>query len=796
MNSIRNKIDAVADEILENVDILCIGESKLDSSFPAGQFSVRGFKNPIRFDVTNKSGGLLLYVRTELNFQKLCCPAVNDDIQCIMGELNLRKQMWLIISIYRNPKQDISYFLENLTKILDFYSQKYENIIVMGDFNAETSQSDMTNFMLNFNLYNLIKTPTCYKSSEGKCIDLMLTTKKKSFQYSNTFETGISDHHHLIYTMFKTTFEKSPPQIVEYRTFKNFSRDTFRTELSEALAKSAPGDFDSLSSIFERVLDVHAPKKKRIIRGNHKPYLTKALRKAIMIRSSLKNKANKTGDIQYLNLYKKQRNYVVKLNRQTKKSHFLKLGTSPNFWEASKSLFSKCSYSNEKICLRENSGGIIKEENEISEILNSFFVNVTDSLNITPWETCSNKDELHNVSDIVCIVQKYRDHPSIKAILSSKRQLPSSFAFSNVTSEEVNLTILKLNPKKSVSGPFPTKIVRMVADIICGPVPLCLNSTLKSGTFPHDLKLAHVTPAFKKGDKFLKENYRPISILPSLSKIYERIIFNQLAKYFDNILHSQLCGFRAKYSTHHALLRMIGRWHQCLDRSGKVGAILMDLSKAFDCIDHELLIAKLAAYGLDPQSLKLLKCYLNNRFQRTKVGSTLSTWLRIMKGVPQGSILGPLLFNIFINDLLFFVEKTEICNYVDDNSIYTCKTEMAEVMSDLTHDLPIVLSWFKKNQLAANPSKFQMLVLGEPLPITISAENVIITSTESVELLGVCIDNNLNFSSYISSLCHKASNRLRSLNRIRSYLNTDQAKLLLNSFILSLFNYAPIVWMF
>lgn len=118
----------------------------------------------------------------------------------------------------------------------------------------------------------------------------------------------------------------------------------------------------------------------------------------------------------------------------------------------------------------------------------------------------------------------------------------------------------------------------MAADIISEPITMCLNTSLNLGKFPQTLKLAEVTPIFKKGDKFLKENYRPISILPSISKIYERIIFNQLNGYFNSILHPQLCGFRSNYNTQHALLRMIGHWHQCLDRSGKVGAVLMDQS--------------------------------------------------------------------------------------------------------------------------------------------------------------------------------------------------------------------------
>ena len=165
--------------------------------------------------------------------------------------------------------------------------------------------------------------------------------------------------------------------------------------------------------------------------------------------------------------------------------------------------------------------------------------------------------------------------------------------------------------------------------------------------------------------------------------------------------------------------------------------------------------------------------------------------------MPQGSILGPLLFNIFINDLLSVVSKTDICNFADDNTIYSCASTLDEVLSSLNHDLSNILFWFKANQLAANPSKFQMLVLGEPnsnLPVSLYADNTMITSAETVELLAITIDSKLTFSSHISSLCHKANNKIRSLNRISSLLCEDQLKLLFSSYILSSFNYAPIIW--
>ena len=178
--------------------------------------------------------------------------------------------------------------------------------------------------------------------------------------------------------------------------------------------------------------------------------------------------------------------------------------------------------------------------------------------------------------------------------------------------------------------------------------------------------------SLKRHHPFEKANYRTISLLPSLSKVYEKLIYQQLNTFFENKLSPLLCGFRSRYSTLHALLNSINKWYSCLDNSRVVGTIPMDLSKAFDCLPHELILAKLHAYGVDIKSLKLLQDYLSNRTQRVKLDSTLSSWLKILLGVPQGSILGPLFFNIFLNDMLWFIEKTDICNFADDSTIYSC----------------------------------------------------------------------------------------------------------------------------
>ena len=192
-----------------------------------------------------------------------------------------------------------------------------------------------------------------------------------------------------------------------------------------------------------------------------------------------------------------------------------------------------------------------------------------------------------------------------------------------------------------------------------------------SSNFPSNLKAADILSTHKKKDKSDIENYRPISILPTLSKIYERCMYDQIYKYFDQILSKYQCDFRRGCNTQHFLLEVVEKWKEALDKGGLGGAILTDLFKAFDCIKHDLLIAILAVYGFDSNSLSFIFSYLNERKQRTKIHNSSSPYAHIACGVPQGSILGPLLFNIHICDM--FVEKygCDIASYADDNTSHT-----------------------------------------------------------------------------------------------------------------------------
>ena len=184
------------------VDFLAISETKLDDSFPNNQFVLEGYKSPYRLDVSGNSGGLLVYINCDIPSRKLDNFKFDLNMQIMTIELNLRKQKWLIFVIYRPPKQNINIFLQNLSNAMDFYSQSHDNIIIIGDFNATPQTPVLCNFLSENSLFNHLKEKTCFKNPNGTCIDLIISNKKYSLQNTGTIDTGLSDHHHLNYTMF------------------------------------------------------------------------------------------------------------------------------------------------------------------------------------------------------------------------------------------------------------------------------------------------------------------------------------------------------------------------------------------------------------------------------------------------------------------------------------------------------------------------------------------------------------------------------------------------------------------
>ena len=291
-------------------------------------------------------------------------------------------------------------------------------------------------------------------------------------------------------------------------------------------------------------------------------------------------------------------------------------------------------------------------------------------------------------------INTFQNHPSVVNI--KEREFNSTFTFKTTNENEVRKIIKNLNVRKTCRGSdIPTKIIKLNIDLFSSFICQNFNYCISIGKFSNELKHADVIPVHKKKDKNDKTNYRPVSILPNISKIYEKIIYNQLYEYFHVKRFPIQSGFRKEYSSQHSLLVMTEKSKESIDKGNAFGALLTDLSKAFDCIDHTLLVAKLSAFGFSPLSLKLLYSYLSNRTQRIKINGNFGDRTDIEFGIPQGSILGPILFNINMIDLFYQCEDSTVASYVDDTMPYSCATDIPSVALELQASAAKHFLWLK-----------------------------------------------------------------------------------------------------
>ena len=347
-------------------------------------------------------------------------------------------------------------------------------------------------------------------------------------------------------------------------------------------------------------------------------------------------------------------------------------------------------------------------------------------------------------------------------------QINSTFSFhltslTAILNEINNLNTKISNPENTVSA----KHLKEHIDVSSNNLHEIINFCIINSKFDDGMKLADITPVHKKDDTIKKSNYRPISGLPSGSKIFERIIQRQIGHYMETSLSPYLCGYREGYSVQLAIIVLLVKLRVSLDNKGCGGAILMDLSKAFDTLNHDLHIAKLHAYGFSKNALILIKSYLSNRWQRIKVNKSYSSWVELLIGVPQGSILGPLLFNIYLNDLFFIALDTDICNFADNNTLYTCNISLNDLIGKLESSANLVIDWFKNNYMKLNESKCHLLVCGNKEEVIIAKiGHASVIETHEVKLLGITIDRELKFKNHMQSIYSKAGKKLNALARL------------------------------
>ena len=373
---------------------------------------------------------------------------------------------------------------------------------------------------------------------------------------------------------------------------------------------------------------------------------------------------------------------------------------------------------------------------------------------------------------------KNRYYPSItniKDIMESKNIF--SFSFQHVSTDNVKDIIKTINTKKACpDGNIPVKLIKINEDMFSRLMFQNFNQFLINGKFLHCLKQAEVIPVFEKEDKLDKKNYRRVSILPVISKIYERLMYDQMYKYFDQISSKFQCGFRKGFSTKNCLLYMIENWKESLD--GHYGALLNDLSKVFDCIMHDLLIAKLRAYGFDNDSLKFICNY-----PRIKINSSFSTWSKFKNGVPQESLLGPLLFNT--NTLRMFFEKEDVNfpAYADDNTPY-CDKNLEVLLSKLQICALKLSEWFSNNYMKMNPNKCHLILSSNNENKKIEINGEVISNINLVINLEFILIENQSLIHTLKLFVKKVGKKLHTLARIINYMSTNQAQLLMRSLIM------------
>ena len=254
----------------------------------------------------------------------------------------------------------------------------------------------------------------------------------------------------------------------------------------------------------------------------------------------------------------------------------------------------------------------------------------------------------------------------------------------------------------------------------------------------------------------------------------KKLLYRQINTFVDKYLADGLCAFREGYSAQHCLSVMTEKIKKTLDRNGVSCALFTDLSKAFDSIQHDLLIAKLHAYGFNTKSLQLINNCLSNIKQCTIIDPSFNKWVNIIFGVPQGSILGPLLFNVDINNIFLFQEETEITNYADDNTPFVCCDNISDVISKLENDSRIFMQWFKNNGLILNEDKCKLLILSkQEVHTEIRLGSVTITNSKSEKFLGITIDHKLKFNEHVNNICKKANQKLHALAWISISPNTN-----------------------
>ena len=575
---------------------------------------------------------------------------------------------------------------------------------------------------------------------------------------------------------------------------KKFQEDKFCNDLKlelnklptnvSQLSNNIDYHFNNFLNCIESVTNKHAPvvnMTKNDIKTSLKPWITKGILKSYKTKTKLYKKKLINKSAQDNLKYKKFSNLLTHTKNASKVLYYQKLFNESNnnpqkTWKNINDIIRYKKTTVNTIDSLRNNDQIINDAQEMGNLMNDYFINIGTKLGDS------------------CNIQKSLNNDTITS------DMENSFFLNPVSVHYVEKLIRNLDPKKS-NGPdqIPNKFIIMASKIIAPILTNLINSCFLTGIFPKIIKISTVIPLYKSGDPQLLTNHRPISLTNPFSKIMERCIYNQLDKFIKkyNIIHPQQYGFQKGMSTEMAIAEVYDKLAEKKDSKEITCALFLDIRKAFDSVNHELLLTKLSRYGIRGTPLKLLTSFLKDRMQAVFINGTKSNYMEIKCGVPQGSVLGPLLFLLFINDLPNVSNVFSTLLFADDACMIASSPSPIILQNLVNQELKKISTWMSKNKICLNYNKTVFLILSNrnlTYKFNILIDNSIIKEEQQVKYVGVIFDNKLSWSPHVLNITKKISKGCWAIANLKKYTNPKILRLVYFSLVYPHLHYGITCW--
>lgn len=737
---------------------------------------------------SSSHGGAAIFISQLISYSRRLDIAINVT-HCESVFIELDKSFiegadknFILGCIYRSPSSSVPEFLASLDAVFEKLSLENKNVVLVGDININLldidskTPADYIACFSGFGYESLIQHPTrCTFLGPETLLDHAISNISPA-PASGVVSVDITDHYPIFLT-FSAVAAKSLPcfstsvfnrdKFVEIVTSTDWSRIDALQDGGKAIEEFCNIIHNAISTSTSTV----KCKKRYKYPGN--PWVTQGLLRSMRKKENLYRKTKKKPFNS--SLARRYQNYSKVLN---------------NLLRAAKERY----YVGE---FNKNKNNPKKQWKLFNNFLNRSACNV-------PVSEVNYNGVIHKSGDVANAFCEYffsLPKPQLSSSYSDIYRSSHTFYLSPVSPDEVYLTILGLKDTSAGLDNIRASHLKAVADVISSTLCIIINRIFEGGIFPQILKKAKIIPVFKKGDRLLISNYRPISILSSISKIIERLFVKRLndflAKY--DLLKPNQFGFRAGSSTNLALLSLTDYIKKSIDSGLLVGSVFIDFTKAFDTINHNILFHKLDMYGIRGPALSFLRSYLINREGKVYNGEHSSDTKIINQGVPQGSIIGPLLFIIYINDIVDHLQSDHCVLYADDTTLSCAHKSLPPLVSLLNGVLTKAMDWCHKNHLIINPSKTKfMLFRSEQKRVSFKPAINLGTDTihvsDHVIFLGVHLDSHLKFRNHFNYLRRKTAYGIRALIKARQFFPRHALLSLYFAFIHSHLIYGIVAW--